>query len=81
VRAVSQNVERITSQPVRHLIKIGATDTRFLRHAGIPAVCHGPGFHNMGGPDEFVTIEELVTVAKVHGCSIIDYIWGNEPCR
>jgi succinyl-diaminopimelate desuccinylase len=74
VRAVSRNVERITSQPVRQFIKIGATDTRFMRHGGIPAVCYGPGFHNMGGPDEFVTIEELLTVAKVHGCSIIDFI-------
>lgn len=48
------------------------TDARFFRRRGVPAIVYGPRPHNMGGPDESVTIEDLRRTLVVHG----DIGWG-----
>lgn len=51
-----------------------ASDTRFFRRIDIRTVVHGPTAHNMGAPDEYADIEELVQVAKVHVGIVADYL-------
>jgi len=80
VRSLARSIEQVCGPPVRPTIKIGATDARFFRHAGIDTVTYGPGLYNMGKPDEFVPVEELVTVAKVHACTITEYFGRDTPC-
>lgn len=47
-------------------MRVGLTDTRLFRHAGMPAVVYGPTAHGMGGPDEFVSAREVLQVFHVH---------------
>lgn len=46
--------------------RVGASDTRLFRRAGIPSVVIGVTPYNMGGPDEYVMIEELMKVSQIH---------------
>ena len=48
-------------------LRIGATDARLFRAAGIPSATYGPTGYNVGGPDEYVDLVELSLVARVLG--------------
>jgi hypothetical protein len=37
-------------------------------------VVYGPTPHNMGGPDEYVLLDELATVARVHALTALDFL-------
>jgi len=56
------------------VIRLGYTDGRFFRRAGIPTAVYGPRVHGMGGPDEFVEQDEVLDVALVHMGAILDYL-------
>jgi acetylornithine deacetylase/succinyl-diaminopimelate desuccinylase-like protein len=55
-------------------MRVGASDARLYRAAGCPAVVYGPTPHNMGGPDEFVLLDELATVTRVHALTAFDFL-------
>jgi len=74
--AVARAVQVVRGVQAQKLIKIGATDARLWRAAGIETLTYGPGLYNMGAADEFVPIEELLVVAQVHACAILDYFMG-----
>ena len=52
----------------------GGTDCRFWRQRGVPAVAYGPKVYAMGAADERVPVEDLLTTAKVHVGTIIDFL-------
>jgi succinyl-diaminopimelate desuccinylase len=56
------------------VLRLGYTDGRFFRRAGIPTVVYGPRVHGMGGPDEFIEEDELMQVARVHVATVFDYL-------
>lgn len=56
------------------VIRLGYTDGRFFRRAGIPTAVYGPRVHRMGGPDEYVEQEEVLQVALVHLGAVLDYL-------
>jgi succinyl-diaminopimelate desuccinylase len=47
-------------------MRVGASDARLTRAAGIPTVVYGPAPRNMGGADEHVALDDLLAVARVH---------------
>jgi succinyl-diaminopimelate desuccinylase len=55
-------------------ISIGGTDCRFWRAKGIPAYVYGPTPYNMGAPDEYVTLDDLLGTVHVHVLSAFDYL-------
>ena len=55
-------------------MRVGMSDARFYREHGIPTIVYGPTPNNMGGVDEYVTIEDLVTVFYVHALTAFDYL-------
>jgi acetylornithine deacetylase/succinyl-diaminopimelate desuccinylase-like protein len=57
-------------------IRVGMSDARFYRALGIPSVCYGPTPYNMGGPDEYVTDEDLEAVLFVHAMTAYDFLRG-----
>jgi len=59
--------------PVANL-RVGASDSRLYRRRGIPSVVCGLTPHNMGGPDEFVTIEDLIAVGHMHTLAAFDFL-------
>lgn len=55
-------------------MRIGASDARIYRERGIPSVNCGLTPYNMGAPDEYIDIEELKQVAKMHTLAAFDYL-------
>jgi len=55
-------------------MRVGASDARLFRAAGIPTVVCGLTPHNLGGPDEYVCIDELITVAKIHTLAALNFL-------
>jgi len=76
VKLVSENAKTITgAYPTRTLV-FGATDTRFLRLKGAPSIMYGPKVHNMGVPNEYITVDDYIKTVKIHALSIIDYLFA-----
>jgi succinyl-diaminopimelate desuccinylase len=55
-------------------MRVGFSDARFYRLHGVPSVVYGPTPHNMGGPDEYVTIDDLFAVFYVHAMTAFDFL-------
>ncbi|MCG8649622.1 MAG: M20/M25/M40 family metallo-hydrolase, partial [Pirellulales bacterium] len=55
-------------------MRVGASDARLYRAAGIPTVVCGLTPHNLGAPDEYVDVNELVDVAKIHTLGALDFL-------
>ena len=63
------------SEPVLNL-RVGASDARLFRLAGIPAAVFGPTPYGMGGADEYVLIPELIAVAETLEAAARDILGG-----
>lgn len=57
-------------------MRVGGSDARWFRMAGLPTVVYGPTPHGMGGLDEWVDIAELDQVARVHALTALDMLTG-----
>jgi succinyl-diaminopimelate desuccinylase len=55
-----------TGRAPRAFTRVGASDARLFRAAGMPTVVYGPAANNMGSPDEFVSCDDLLATAQVH---------------
>ena len=60
-------------------LRIGATDARLFRAAGVPSATYGPTGHNVGGPDEYVELEELIQVARGLARTTFSFLNGPSP--
>lgn len=74
VRLVQDNAQRLLGIRPLPSIGLGATDCRLWRHRGMPAVVYGPTPHNMGAPDEYVTLDDLFNTVWVHVLTAFDYL-------
>ena len=54
--------------------RVGGSDSRLYREAGVPSVVCGLTPHNMGAPDEYATLEDLRAVGEVHVMTAFDYL-------
>lgn len=66
VQAFVRHARRWAAPDAVANMRVGLTDARLFRHAGMPAVVYGPTAHRMGGPDEFVSAKEVLQVFQVH---------------
>ena len=55
-------------------MRVGGSDSRWYRKYGVPTVVLGLTPFNMGGPDEYVLVDELVAVAKIHTLVAYDFL-------
>ncbi len=74
VKLVLANAKQLNRRRVLPVVRLGYTDGRFFRRAGIPTVVYGPAVHNMGGPDEYIETAELLEVAAVHAAAVLDLL-------
>jgi succinyl-diaminopimelate desuccinylase len=74
VKLVRANAKALNRRTVLPVVRLGYTDGRFFRRAGIPTVVYGPAVHNMGGPDEFIETADLLEVAVTHAGVILDML-------
>jgi succinyl-diaminopimelate desuccinylase len=72
-----RNGEEILGAKVVRNMRVGFSDSRFYRQRGVPAIVYGPSPHNMGGADEYVTIDDLFAVFYVHAMTGFDYLAPN----
>jgi succinyl-diaminopimelate desuccinylase len=73
--------EEVTGHPVPPTISLGGTDARLWRLYGVPAVVYGPRHHNMGSPDEYILVDDLGTVVKVHALTAFRYLCSYGGCE
>lgn len=55
-------------------VRVGASDARLYRAAGVPTVVCGLTPHNMGSADEYVETEELVALGEIFALTAFDYL-------
>ena len=79
VRLCAAAAAEVTDMPVAVNMRVGGSDARWFRMEDIPTVVYGPTPHGMGGPDEYVTIDELDQVARVHALTAFDFLRSDAP--
>jgi succinyl-diaminopimelate desuccinylase len=55
-------------------MRVGGSDSRWYRMRKVPTVVLGLTPFNMGGPDEYVLVDELLAVAKIHTLVAYDFL-------
>ena len=76
VRTAKVAAEVLGSAPAVNM-RVGGSDSRWYRQAGVPTVVLGLTPFNMGGADEYVRIDELLAVAKIHTLTAFDFLTGS----
>ena len=74
VRDVHRAAEEVLGEAVAVNMRVGGSDARWFRMAGLPTVVYGPTPHNMGGADEWVSVAELEAIAQVHALAGFDFL-------
>ncbi|MGE0875566.1 MAG: M20/M25/M40 family metallo-hydrolase [Burkholderiales bacterium] len=74
VQTVLRHARSGSDAPVVANMRPGFSDSRFYRAAGIPALVYGPAPNNMGGADEYVLLEDLRAMFRVHVLAAADYL-------
>jgi acetylornithine deacetylase/succinyl-diaminopimelate desuccinylase-like protein len=72
-RTIAAATKVLGRAPVANM-RVGASDARLYRMFGVPSVVFGCTPFNMGAPDEYILVEELVAVAKVHTLAAFDFL-------
>ena len=71
----ADNVKYITGEKPVNTVRVGASDARHYRVSkNVPTVNCGLNPYNLGGPDEYIEIEELIDLAKIHTLTAFDYL-------
>lgn len=78
VRTVAGAAAEVLGRAPAVNMRVGGSDSRLFRMAGIPTVVYGPTPHNMGGADEYALVDELHAVATVHAVSALDFLSGSD---
>lgn len=71
---LKKNAEALKGGTVWLSSGIGGTDAKHFRSKNIPCAIYGPRSHSMGGPDEYITIDDLILTTKVHTLTTLDYL-------
>lgn len=67
VRVLGREIERVTGRAPTLFGKTGTGDANLVHERlGIPAIAYGPGNNSGHRPDEFVAVEDLVSVAEAY---------------
>jgi succinyl-diaminopimelate desuccinylase len=74
VRACADAAREVLDAPVRIDMRIGASDARLWRRAGIPTAVCGLTPYNLGGSDESFSISELIQLAAIHVLAAWDFL-------
>jgi succinyl-diaminopimelate desuccinylase len=73
-RLLQKNIEALSGIRAPAIVSLPGTDARLWRGLGIPAYVYGITPFNVAMADEYVDIEEVFHVLKVHTLSALDYM-------
>lgn len=65
---------RLLGVDPKPIISLGGSDLKFWRSVGVPSYYYGPTNHGMGTIDEYVDVEEIMHLSKVHLLSACEYL-------
>jgi acetylornithine deacetylase/succinyl-diaminopimelate desuccinylase-like protein len=74
VRGAAAAAARVLGGPCAVNMRVGGSDSRWFRMAGLPTIVYGPTPFGMGGPDEYVLVEELQQVAEVQALTALAFL-------
>ena len=74
VRLIHANAAAATGGEVAVNLRPGFSDARFYRLRGVPSVVYGVAANNMGGADEYASIDDLRAIFAVHTLTAFDYL-------
>lgn len=63
-----------TGKPPQLTITNSATDAGYFRPRGVPTLIFRPRPHDLAAPDEYITVDDLVAVTKVHLGTALDVL-------
>lgn len=66
--------EEVSGEKTVVNMRVGASDSRLYRRAGVPTVVCGLTPHNMGAPDEYILLDELRSLAVSFSLTGLDYL-------
>jgi len=78
VKLLEASSEAATGKAPHLSFTSGGTDCRFWRLRGVPAVSYGPRVYGMGGVDEHISVDDLLTTALVHMGTVADFLSHSE---
>lgn len=73
-RLLQKNASLARGSVVLQNSGIGGSDAKHFRAAGVPSALYGPTSHSMAGTDEYITVEDLITVTKAHALTSLEYL-------
>jgi succinyl-diaminopimelate desuccinylase len=79
VRIVQANTGAVLGMEPAVTMRVGASDARLYRRAGVPSVVCGLTPHNMGAADEYVEVAELTALAEILALSGLDFLSSSVP--
>ena len=74
VRRTAQVAGEVLGEIPAVNMRVGGSDSRWYRMFDVPTVVLGLTPFNMGGPDEYVLVDELLAVAKIHTLVAYDFL-------
>lgn len=77
IEAVRENCTAILGEKPAVTMRVGASDARLYRYAGVPTVVCGLMAYNLGAPDEYVMLDELYALVDIFALSAHDYLVKN----
>ncbi|KHJ54135.1 hypothetical protein LA66_11710 [Aureimonas altamirensis] len=80
VRYGTRAAEEVLGRPVVANMRVGASDARLWRRAGMATIVLGLTPHNLGGSDECLDIAELPVLASILALTVHDCLAGDPVC-
>lgn len=74
VQKAFANITAATGREPQLTVALAATDARYFRPRGVPAIIFGPRPYGMAALDEYITVDDLVAVTKVHLATALDLL-------
>jgi succinyl-diaminopimelate desuccinylase len=59
-------------------MRVGASDARLYRYAGVPTVVCGLTSYNMGAADEYIDVGEMRALAKIFITTAMDFLGSSK---
>lgn len=75
-RAVLAAAEDVLGGRCALNMRVGASDARLFRAAGVPTVVCGLTPHNLGGPDEHLALDELAPIAEIYAAAAAEFLFA-----
>lgn len=77
IETVRANCAAVLGEEPAVTMRVGASDARLYRYAGVPSVVCGLTAFNLGAPDEHILLAELTALVDIFALSAHDYLVSN----